>query len=114
MIVTLPKPPTINTYYGHNRYTGQKYMGRAGKDWLEEAGYIIKQRKTPFMGELSIYINLYYCGRFDWDNGNKPIGDLLKKQGWIGDDEQIMFAQVQKVKVKHRSEQKVVVEIPEL
>lgn len=115
-IITLPKPITVNKLYRYTCRGGfpSHYTSQEGKDWFEEAGYLLKsqwKKRTPIEDEVSVYMKLYICGRYDIDNGNKALFDLLVKQGVLKDDSQITFLQIEKIKVKHKEGQKVEVEI---
>ena len=116
MIITLPKPPSVNHLYKYTCRGGyaRSYVSKEGLAWIEEAGWKLKsQWKKPMItGDLSLYIKLYYCGRYDIDNGNKALFDLFTKMGVIEDDSQIVFLQIEKIKVKHRTDEKIEIEIP--
>lgn len=111
----LPKPPSVNTYWRHSFRGGSPrvYISRQGSEWIEEAGYILKTQwdKKIFKNDLLINVKLYYCGRFDIDNGNKALFDLFTKIGVIDDDDQFKKMEIEKFKVPHRNEEKVEVEI---
>jgi len=115
MIVTLPKPPSVNTYWRHvySRGVPHIYISPQGKLWIEEAGWKLKSqwKKPIIMGDVSLYIKLYVCGRYDIDNGNKALFDLFTKMGVIEDDSQIVFIQIEKIKVLHHTDEKVEIEI---
>ena len=110
-MITLSRPPSLNHLYGRNGH--RTYITPKGKAWFEEAGWQLKSqwKKKTIMGDVALYIMYYYCGRFDWDNGNKALSDLFTKMGVYKDDKQVNFAQIQLVKVPHREDQKVEVEI---
>ena len=112
MIITLPKPPSVNHLYGRNKWGGV-YIKAEGKTWIEEAGYIIKSqwKRKPLIGDVALYIKYYYCGTWDWDNGNKILSDLLAKMGVYNNDKQVNFAQIETIKVPHRTDEKVEIEI---
>jgi len=112
MIFTLPKPPSINHIYGRNG--NRTYITNAGQAWITEAGYQLNiqyKRRKPITEEVAFYIKLYICGRGDIDNYNKALFDLFIKQGVIEDDSQIVFLQIEKIKVRHRNMQKVEIEV---
>lgn len=114
MIIELPKPCSVNSMYRHNGH--HTYISAEGQAWIQEAGYLLKsqyKRHTPMKGDISMYVKLYLCGRNDIDNYNKQLLDLFTKCGVIQDDSQIVFLQLEKIKVKTRKEQKVEVEIAE-
>lgn len=111
-VITLPKPVSVNQMYQHNGH--HTYISQKGQDWIQEAGYLLNtqyKRHTPIQGDISMYIKLYICGRFDIDNGQKALQDLFTKCGIIKDDAQIMFLQIEKIAVAHRKEEKVEVEL---
>lgn len=113
--ITLPKPPSVNNYWKYVFLRGKPrvYISKNGQDWIEEAGWRLKSqwRKKTIKGPISLYIKLYFCGRYDIDNGNKALFDLLTKMKVIEDDDQIDFLQIEKIKVKHRKDEKVELEI---
>jgi Holliday junction resolvase RusA-like endonuclease len=112
MIITLPKPTSVNSMYRHNG--NHTYISAEGQAWLEEAGHVLNtqyKKRTPLQGDLSVYVKLYICGRGDIDNFNKALLDLFTKHGVWEDDSQIVFLQLQKIKVKTRKEQRVEIEI---
>jgi len=110
-VITLPKPPSVNHMYGRSGH--RTYVTPKGVAWFEEAGYeLLRQwKRKTIKGEVALYIKYYYCGRWDWDNGNKCLSDLLTKQRVYEDDKQVNFAQIETIRVKHRDEQKVEIEI---
>ncbi|MCR4345250.1 MAG: RusA family crossover junction endodeoxyribonuclease [Candidatus Scalindua sp.] len=112
MLITLPKPPSVNSMYRHNG--NHTYITPDGVAWRIRAGYALNaqyKKKTPLRGDLSVYVTLYICGRGDIDNFNKGLLDLFTKHEVWEDDSQIVFLQLQKIKVKHRTDEKVEVEI---
>ena len=114
----IPRPPSINHLYVTNRYTGQRVIGRKGKEWFEEAGWEIKRQLKSWKtieNKCAITIVLYYCGRLDYDNALKCINDLISRHlDLIKDDDLIYQASIRKVKVPHRKDQAVNVTIEEL
>lgn len=110
-IITLPIPPSVNHLYGRNGY--RTYIKPEGKAWFEEAGWELKRqwKRKTIIGDVSVYIKLYFARRYDWDNCLKASMDLLTKMSVIEDDRQIMFGQVEKIKVPHLKDQKLTIEI---
>ena len=106
--IKLPFPPSVNHLYGQNGHF--RYITPKGVAWFDEAGWELKRQVllSPLWGgkilegPIKICIKLYYCGRFDWDNGLKALNDIFMKMEIIKDDSQIMFGQVEKIKVKHK------------
>jgi Holliday junction resolvase RusA-like endonuclease len=116
MIFTLPKPISVNQLYRYTCRGGfpSHYTSDVGKAWFEEASYLLKPQYNnlaPLKGDISLHIKLYVCGRFDIDNGNKATLDLLTRCGVIEDDSQIVFLQLEKIKVKHKEDQKMEIEV---
>jgi Holliday junction resolvase RusA-like endonuclease len=117
MLLTLPKPPTINHLYKITCRGGfpHYYVSDEGSAWFEECGYILKRatKKRDYEGDISLYFHLYTARTSDLDNVIKATQDLLQKTGVIKNDRQVIFLQGQKTKVKV-DEQKIEIEIPEL
>ena len=116
MIFTLPKPVSVNQLYKYTCRSGyaRSYISDKGQEWILEAGALLNsqfKRKTPIKTDISVYIKLYVCGRSDIDNFNKALFDLFMKCGVIEDDSQINFLQIEKIAVKHRTDEKVEIEI---
>lgn len=106
MKFTCPKPPSINHIYGYTCKGGfaRSYITKEGKDWFEEAGYLLKSQvktKNPIETPCEIWIVLYTARMSqDVDNILKPILDLLQKQGIIKNDNLIYKLDIEKYKVK--------------
>lgn len=118
MIVTLPKPPSVNHLYKISCKRGYPhfYIGAEGKAFFEEAGYIIKAKykyKEPYEGDISLYLKFFTARTSDLDNIFKATQDLLQKTGIIKNDRQIVFIQAERIKVKLKDE-RIEIEIPEL
>lgn len=114
MIITLPKPPSVNHIYGLSSRSGKaiSYITKKGKNWFEEAGWLLKSqwRKKTITGNVGIYITLY-CIRQDIDGILKPVLDLLQKMRVYENDNQVDFLQIKKVKVSHKKDEKIELEI---
>jgi crossover junction endodeoxyribonuclease RusA len=110
-MITLPIPPSVNHLYGRRGHF--TYITAIGKAWFEEAGWIVKSKwkKEMMTGDVAVYIKLYTARRYDYDNCLKATNDLLTKMRVIEDDSQIIFAQIEKVKVDHLKDQKLTIEI---
>jgi len=97
----IPWPPSINKYYGRNKFGGV-YLKKDAKQYLEYTPWLIKQKypKTKIFGAVKILRDLYPPDnrRRDEDNIVKAINDSIMKAGIIKDDSQIMKA----VNVKHQ------------
>lgn len=86
--ITLSWPPSVNNLYisaGRKRVRSPGY-----RKWQEEAGWLLKAAKPQkFDGPVKIILDL--CPpdrrRFDADNKNKAILDLLVSHGVIAGDD---------------------------
>ena len=124
MEFTLRKPPTINRIYAYSCITGhaKSYITAEGRTWFEESGYLLKSAINafsrgkrdphfPLTENVTVLIKLYTCMHQDIDNILKPILDLMTKSNLITDDSIITLLTVEKVKVKHKNEEKIEVEV---
>ena len=111
-MITLPKPTSLNLLYGTNRFGG-KYITNEGRAWKEEAGYKLKAqwKKKTIEKDVGLYIKVYYCGKYDIDNCLKILLDLFSDMQVYKDDRQITFLQIEKIRVPHRINQKIEVEV---
>lgn len=134
MIVTLPKPPSINHIYAYTSRGkfARSYITKRGKDWFLSASQSIKEQvgiPIPNSAIVEVSIKLYTCRMQDLDNITKPILDLLAvvcaecqekvgrrksckcgaKHTVLEDDSQVYKIVSEKFKVKTVSEEKVVV-----
>lgn len=110
-MIILPIPPSINHLYGRNGW--RTYITPKGQTWFEEAGWKLKSQwhKKIILNNISLYLKLYHARRYDYDNCLKATNDLLTKIGVIKDDSQITFAQIEKIKVKHRKDERITLDI---
>lgn len=86
--LTLPWPPSINTYW--RRHGHIIHVSNAGKKYNKLVVAVVRGRK-PFKGSMSVTINLYPPDkrRRDIDNSIKVLLDCLTKaRVWL-DDSQI-------------------------
>jgi Holliday junction resolvase RusA-like endonuclease len=137
MIVTLPKPPSINHIYGYTSAGGfaRSYITKRGKDWFSSAAQelvsqVYQKKLTPIEKPVFLRICLYTSRMQDIDNILKPILDLLsgtclecqnkyttrtacycgKKIGVLKDDRYVFELFVKKIKVEKKLEERVEVE----
>lgn len=102
--ITVPFPPSVNTYWG-TRVVGkgkrsfvQRYINEAGKKFrtavLEQ--FLVDDIRTTLSGPLAGTLDLYPpCNRRrDWDNFNKGLFDALGHAGLYDDDSQIIDMRV--------------------
>lgn len=86
MVITLPKPPSVNQIYGltSRGSFARSYMTKAGVDWFESAGNLLKKQlhnRKSIDADVELWINLYTSrAHQDIDNILKPTLDLLA--GW--------------------------------
>lgn len=110
-MITLPKPPSVNSLYGRNGH--RTYIKPEGQAWFQSAGLLLNsQYKKKGLKKVALYIKIYYCGRYDVDNGLKATLDLLQHCGVVENDSEVIFLQIEKFKVAHRQDQKMEIEIP--
>ena len=86
--LTLPLAPSANALW---RITGSRmYKTKLYKDWLEEAGWMIKQQtKQTIDGEYALHIRAKKTNkRRDLDNILKATSDLLVNLHIVEDDSQ--------------------------
>lgn len=104
-IIISKLPPTINHIYAFRSIRGHatSYITKEGKEWFEFAGLELKKqwkKKTPIEAPCEIWIELYLAYDRDIDNSNKPILDLLQKNGVIKNDSLFYKMDVEKFKCK--------------
>jgi len=86
--LTLPLAPSVNALW---RITGSRmYKTKVYKDWLEEAGWMVKQQtKQTIDGEYALHIRAKKTNRRrDLDNILKATSDLLVNLHIVEDDSQ--------------------------
>ena len=86
--LTLPLAPSVNALW---RVTGSRmYKTKVYKDWLEEAGWMVKQQtKQTIEGEYVLHIRAQKNNkRRDLDNILKATSDLLVNLHIVEDDSQ--------------------------
>jgi Holliday junction resolvase RusA-like endonuclease len=86
--LTLPLAPSVNALW---RITGSRmYKTKVYKDWLEEAGWMVKQQtKDSIDGEYALHIRAKKTNkRRDLDNILKATSDLLVNLHIVEDDSQ--------------------------
>ena len=87
--VTLPWPPTVNTYYTVAR--GRKILSSKGRNYKKACAIILSQNKGYIDGAIGVFIEAHYPDRRkrDLDNILKPVLDALTDGGIYNDDSQI-------------------------
>jgi crossover junction endodeoxyribonuclease RusA len=92
MLLTLPFPPSVNTYW---RSVGGRVLlskkGREFKKQVENERWKWQGLGLPWSGRLSCTIELYRHTKhkYDIDNYVKAILDSLQNAGFIENDEQV-------------------------
>lgn len=86
VILTVPKPPSLNKLWRHEH--GRRKRSAEYAAWLREAGWEVKRQYTGrpaiscrFNIEIQVPIS-----RRDTGNWEKPIGDLLEMCGVVTND----------------------------
>ena len=93
----LPYPPSVNSYYGRNRYT--VYVKPAGKAYSLAVSECVSEQAPGlrFDGPVAVTITLFpphVKRRRDLDNCLKILQDSLTQAGLWGDDDQIVELRV--------------------
>jgi crossover junction endodeoxyribonuclease RusA len=92
MIITLPYPPTLNTYYRHVGY--RTLISREGRAFRANVCALLGgggPRKPPAGGRIALCMDAFPPDnrRRDLDNIQKPVLDALQHAGVYVDDSQI-------------------------
>lgn len=88
--LTLPWPPTGNSYVRHTR-AGKHYLTQAVQTFRLEVWHEAKQRRIPLQrGRLVLHVEAHPPDkqRRDLDNLFKCLGDALQHAGVVADDSQ--------------------------
>ena len=95
-MITLPWPPTVNTYYTVAR--NRKILSKRGRQFKEHAGLLIRSPEKPLEGDISVFIRAYPPDRRkrDIDNILKPVLDVLTTAGIYEDDSQVIDLRIQR------------------
>ena len=102
--LSLPYPPSINNYYGRNRF-GSVYIKAAGKAYRKTV--IAKfGRVKPMLSKLSVKIFMYPPDKRkrDVDNVLKASMDALQAANIFKDDSQIYRLLIEKCEPKTNGE----------
>jgi Holliday junction resolvase RusA-like endonuclease len=79
-------PPSANESYANKRGGGRTTTSKY-RDWQQLAWVQLKPTSEPVQSPVKIEIHIGKCNQArDLDNFAKPTIDLLKKIGWIKDD----------------------------
>ena len=99
-VLTLPFPPSSNTYYRSVRMgkSCRVLLSKKGRLYKEEvceyiANQILDSKEFPYplLGRLSVHVMLHAPNRRKWDIDNriKPLLDAMQSAGVYPDDEAI-------------------------
>lgn len=103
LVMTLPWPPTVNTYYRH------VVIGRAPRTLISEAGrryrevvkaQVAGQVENALEGDLEVFVEAWFPDRRrrDLDNLLKSLLDSLTHAGVWQDDSQIIDLRIRKAR----------------
>ena len=92
--LTLPYPPTVNTYWRHAAINGraQVYVSKDGKAYRATVFGAVKQRRVPkLLGRLNVTVRVFPPDRRarDLDNVLKALLDAMAHAGCYENDCQI-------------------------
>jgi crossover junction endodeoxyribonuclease RusA len=91
IILTLPFPPSVNTYYRRGAHA--TYMSKGGREYKAKVADYIADSNTPKLGSARLYLEIVLWPKdkrkFDIDNRIKALLDSLQDAGVFDDDEQI-------------------------
>jgi len=89
--ISLPWPPTVNTYWRHGR--GRHYISARGMQYRKDITHLIRQQQLNIntTARLRFFITAYPPDkrRRDLDNLQKAVFDSLVHAGFMVDDGQI-------------------------
>lgn len=110
VIVELPYPPTVNTYWRNLK--GRTVISKAGREYKSKVTVALNGCAT-ILGRLSVEIEAYMPDRRvrDIDNLTKSILDSLTHAGVWGDDSQIDVLKISRMGIEKPG--KVIVKIEE-
>ena len=90
-MMTLPFPPTVNTYY--RTVNGRMLISREGREYRQAVAELAASENWPKFGSerVSVSIEAWMPDkrRRDLDNLAKPTCDALQRAGLFPDDSQI-------------------------
>lgn len=102
MILTLPYPPTANTYYRHivDRGRPRTLISKRGRDYRRTVA-ILARGCGMIRGRLDVHIQLWPPDRRkrDLDNAFKGLLDSLEHAGVIENDENIDHLEITRMEV---------------
>lgn len=91
ILLNLPYPPSVNTYWRRGRYA--TYLSPAGRLYKTAVAEIVSESGTPKLGDARLKVTLIVRPRskriFDIDNLAKSVLDSLCEAGVYDDDSQV-------------------------
>jgi len=114
MNLTLPFPPSVNTYYA--TVNGRRVLSSKGREYKKTVAFMVGKTEK-LKGRLGIGVELFMPDkrRRDIDNVQKALFDALQHAGVYEDDSQIDFIAVRRAGVEKGGRCEVeIVEINEL
>lgn len=97
-MITMPYPPTVNSYYTVAR--GRKILSRKGRAYQKEAIICLYQQCAPKSSEgpyaICISVRPPDKRKRDIDNLIKPLLDSLVEYGAISDDSEVIDLRIRK------------------
>lgn len=92
IVLYLPWPPTINSYYKMTRY-GQRYLDKSVRVFRELVAVAVNEQAPGLKIEEQLFVEVYLYPpdkrKRDLDNYMKGLLDALTEAGFWGDDSQI-------------------------
>ena len=91
IILNLPFPPSVNTYYRRGAHT--TYMSKGGREYKAKVADYIAESNSPKLGSARLRFEIVLWPKdkrkYDIDNRIKALLDSLQDAGVFDDDEQI-------------------------
>ena len=91
LFLTLPFPPSMNTYW--RNFRGRTILSPAGRKFKEDVADYVAEYRVPKLGEAKLRISMVLFPRdkrkIDIDNRIKCVLDALQDAGVFDDDFQV-------------------------
>jgi Holliday junction resolvase RusA-like endonuclease len=87
VILTLPKPPSVNALFATDWKTKRRFKSKVYEHWLAEAEAVLwKTKIKPVKGPVKLSLTIADTGAVDLANHEKCVVDFLVKHGLIEGD----------------------------